>query len=80
MRIVIAFAVSVLAMTAGAQAQDRSQFTCSQSAQACVRNYPQWATTKCAQAEAQCKKSPLGNGFCQFNAPDGSGSGARRCG
>lgn len=63
-----------------ASAQDRSQFTCTQSGEACARYYPQWANTKCAQAAAACNSSPRGNGMCYFSAPDGKGSGLRRCG
>jgi hypothetical protein len=80
MRFLTVLMLSILAQLTTAVAQDRSQFTCSQSARSCAQVYPKWAQTKCPQAAAQCNKSPLGNGFCQFTAPDGNGSGARRCG
>jgi hypothetical protein len=80
MRIIVAATFTLLATHATATAQDRTQFSCTQAAAACAQYYPQWASSKCAQAATQCNKSPKGGGFCYFNAPDGKGSGLRRCG
>jgi hypothetical protein len=79
MRLILATAFCVLALAANVSANDQPGYTCAQSGQACNRYYPEWAKTKCPQAAAQCRKSPKGDGLCYFAAPDGSGSGLRRC-
>jgi hypothetical protein len=76
----VSLAVLVVGMLGATEASaQRENYSCSDSGQACARFYPQWASTKCAQAAAKCNKTPKGNGMCRFEAPDGKGSGLRRC-